>query len=399
MFLFSPYPSDIRKGFLLPADDLSRLEMIDADTVRNFAEEINKLPSHEDKRKLVIMLATGGTIAMKTEAGIRKPAFDLEKIIKILDPRVLHGFDLKGLTLFNIDSSQMNYGHTREIAITLAYLWNNIKVPFLGFIITHGTDTMSYAGAAMSLMMGQGLPFSIVYTGSQRPFEEPMSDAGVNIRNALYTLESLHTNNMAEVLIVMGDRAMLATAAEKVNDGEANAFDSLRHCHVADFSRLHYPVQIADWINPKRSLPFEPNIWNGDYSHTLVVRSTLGLNPKAVRQQAEMPDIRSIILYSYGTGSLDEEIIETVMKIAKKRRLPVFVINPVNADFEARYQSSEHAITMGAIPLNMALSAALAKTEIALRSYPDDLKMMAEFMTSNYVGEIPSHNSRFAPNR
>lgn len=400
MQLFSSIPADIRKGFVSPADDLSQLKIIDAAAVCELAENINRTQSTgADDRKLVVMITTGGTLAMKTTGGIRSPAFDFNALTKLLDPRIMRDFDLRGLNAFNLDSSQMNYGHTREMAITLAYLWNNIKVPFLGFLVTHGTDTMSYASAAMSLMTGQGLPFSIVYTGSQRPFEDPMSDAGINIRNALYTLEALHSHDMAEVLVVMGDRAMLATSSEKVDDSGANAFDSLRHRYVANFSRLQYPIQIADWLNPRRSMQFEPMIWHGDYSHTLVVKSALGLDPEIVQRQMEMPDIRSVILYSYGTGSLDEKVLATVMGSARNRRIPVFVVNPVNADYEARYQSSDQAINMGAIPLNMTLSAALAKTEIALRLYPNDIKMMGEFMTCNYVGEIPSQKSRFAPNR
>ena len=46
---------------------------------------------------------------------------------------------------------------------------------------------MAYSAATLSLMMGQGLPFSVVYTGAQKPIQEPMNDAGVNVRNALFS--------------------------------------------------------------------------------------------------------------------------------------------------------------------------------------------------------------------
>lgn len=398
--MFSFLSDDISKGFLKPADDLSQLKLIDANAVISLANEINGIdPQALGPRKLAIMLSTGGTMAMRTEEGIRLPALELNDLLKMVDDRVSRHFEIKGISAFNTDSSQMNYSHVRELAITIVYLWNHIKIPFIGFVITHGTDTMSYAGAAISLMMGQGLPFSIVYTGSQRPIDEPMSDAGVNIRNALYSLESLYENNMAEVLVVMGDRAMLATSAEKVDDSGQNAFDSLRHRYVANFNRLQYPIQVADWLNPRRNVPFEPTIWHGDYSHTLVVKSSMGLDPNIIKHQAEMNATRSIILYSYGSGAIDESILNAVMPAAKKHRITVFVVNPVNADYKVKYQSSEQAVSLGAIPLNMTLSAALAKTEIALRMYPDNPVSMAEFMTGNYVGEIPSNASRFAPGR
>ncbi|NBX66232.1 MAG: hypothetical protein EBQ96_04475 [Proteobacteria bacterium] len=390
----------ISKGFMNPADDLGLLTLIDAQAVRDLAAAINNLDSEAlAGRKLVIMLATGGTLAMKTEGGIRVPHLDFQALLDASDPRLNSMFKVVGLQAFNVDSSQMDYRHVRDIAIALTWLWNNIKCPFTGFLVTHGTDTMTYSAATLSLMMGQGMPFSVVYTGSQRPIHEPMSDAPINIRNALHTLDSLHSRDMAEVVIVMGDRALLGTSAEKVDDMLANAFDAPRHRYVANFSRLEYPVHLAEWLNPRRRIPFEPTIWRGDFSHTLVVKSTLGLNPAMVAQQVTMDEVRAVILYSYGAGTIYEDIINATIPPAHARNIPVFVVNPVHSDYRVEYLSSFKAIQMGAVPLDMTLSAALAKIEIALRMHMGDLKAMSRFMTSNYVGEIPSHISRFVPNK
>ena len=254
---------------------------------------------------------------------------------------------------------------------------------------------MSYAAAAMSLTMGQGLPFSIVYTGSQRPAEDPMSDAPINLRRALFTLEALHSNDMAEVLIVMGDRAMLATSAEKVDDRAANAFDAPRLFYAADFATLDYPIQLAHWLAPRRKQAFAPTIWQGDWSHTLVVKSMLGLNPSLLEDQVNMPSVLAVILYSYGAGTIHEAVLEVISIAAIKRKIPVFVVNPFDADFKVMYESSASAIKLGMIPLNMTLSAALAKIEIALRTYPDDIAALSKFMMTNYVGEVPTDESRY----
>jgi L-asparaginase len=388
---------DIRKGFITPAEDLSRLKLVSAQAVRDLADSINRMEAQDlQDRKLVVTLATGGTLAMKTEDGIRIPHLDFRSLIGMSDMRLQQRFEIRGLQLFSLDSSQMDYRHTREMAIVMTYLWRNIRGPFLGFLVTHGTDTMSYSAAAVSLMMGQGLPFSIVYTGSQRPIEDPISDAPTNIRNALYTLEALHARDMAEVLIVMGDRAVLATSAEKTDDMLATAFDAPRHRYVANFTHLEYPVQLAQWLNPRRPMGFDPTVWEGDYSHTLVVKSTLGLDPRMVLQQVELPEVQAVILYSYGAGTVYEPVIEAIMPAAKRRSMPVFVVNPVHSDYRIEYLSSFKAVQMGAVPLDMTLSSALAKIEIALRKFTGDVKGMSHFMTGNYVGEIPSPLSRFA---
>ncbi len=383
-------------GFISTPDDLSQLKLIDAQAVRDLAKEVNSLKKNDLKgRKLVILLATGGTVAMATKKGIRRPALQWKDLCQIAGTRVQQDFEIRGINAFCIDSSQMNYAHTRELAISMCYLWKNIKVPFIGFLITHGTDTMSYSAAAMSLMTGQGLPFSIVYTGSQRPPDDPMSDAQTNLRNALYTLEALHSKDMAEVLIVMGERAMLATSSEKIDDKAANAFAAPRHCYVTKFNHMEYPVKLASWLRPRRRQPFVPTIWKGDWSRTLVINSTLGLNPEMVEQQINTPLIKAVIVYSYGAGTVDEKVLAIVAKTAQKRRLPVFIVSPVHADFHAVYESSDKALKTGIVPINLTLSAALAKIEIALQLYPDNLKALSKFVATNYVGEVPTEASGF----
>lgn len=56
--------ANIRKGFLDPADDLSKLHIIDAESVQALVKEINKKRTGEgDNKHLVVMLATGGTLS------------------------------------------------------------------------------------------------------------------------------------------------------------------------------------------------------------------------------------------------------------------------------------------------------------------------------------------------
>lgn len=384
------------EGFLAQPDDLTQLRIIDAAAVRQLVETINATDNETLKqRKLVIVIGTGGTLAMKTDhLGVRAPHYDIENVFNYANPRIHQRFNLHCLSAFNIDSSQMTYQHVRELAVTLTFMMQNLTVPHIGFVIFHGTDTMSYTGAALSLMTGQGLPCSIVLTGAQKPIHEPLTDAARNISNALYTLEALAANDMAEVLIVMGNRAMLATSAEKVDDTSADAFATTRHEYVATFDRMEYPVRLAGWLNQRRKVAFEPTIWPTDYSHTLVVKSTMGLDPMAVARMVAFPETLAVIFYSYGAGTVHELVLDAVMIEARQKKIPVFIVNPVHSDFRVEYDSSAKAVRAGAVPLDMTLSAALAKMEIALRLHPGDTASQAIFMTQSYVGEIATTANR-----
>lgn len=383
--------------FLSQPDDLSHLTLIAAEKVISFVQQVNTLSSEKlGHKSLVLAIATGGTISMQTQDGIRKPALNFNEILSLSGSNLNTHFHVEALDAFRIASPQMTYAHPRDLCIAMAYIWRNVKIPFAGFLVTHGTDTMAYCAAYLSLVTGPGLPFSVVFTGAQRPITDPLNDAAQNLRHALMTLNSLHKNGMAEVVVVMGDRAILGTSAAKVNDTLANAFDAPMHKYVAHFASLDYPVKIAPWIKPARKdIAFNPTVWLDDFSHTLIVHSSLGLCPDMVFRQANDEHVKAILLYSYGAGTAHNGIIDVIVSAAKNRALPVFVVSPVNTFLKVAYESGKRMMDLGIIPLTMTLPAALVKIEIALRLYPGNAKMLQQFMTENYVGEVPTEYSRF----
>lgn len=80
----------------------------------------------------------------------------------------------------NIDSSDMTISDQKRIADTIG---DNIG-KYDGIVITHGTDTMAYTAAALSVMT-ENPPVPVVLTGSQRPFFDSGSDAPANFEDAL----------------------------------------------------------------------------------------------------------------------------------------------------------------------------------------------------------------------
>lgn len=388
----------LTSGFLKSPSDLSNLKKVDPDSVVGFVKRLNThTPEKLDGRQLVVAIGTGGTISMRVENGVSVPDLDFNKVLHHTNSDLTSHFQIESLDAFCIDSAQMNYSHTREIAIIMAYIYENITVPFIGFFVTHGTDTMAYSASALSLMMGSGLPFSIIYTGAQKPIQEPMNDAGVNVRNALFTLEALHNNNMAEIVIVMAERAMLATSAMKVDDTFVHAFDAPLHKYVSKFSAMEYPIRLAPWLNVRRKEKFAPEIWTTNYSCTLVVHSSLGLDPNRISGQLDDPDIRAVLLFSYGAGTADTDIIDTIYSKATARNLPMFVVSPVNARFKVLYESAKDMVDKGIVPLNMTLPASLAKIEIAINKFGNDTESIGRFMQENYVGEVPEEDALFRP--
>lgn len=385
---------DIEQGFLEDATDLTVLSHIKKEDVEAFAQRVNTLDSGILKGKsFVIALGTGGTISMREVDGTRIPDLDLNAILYHADPKLKDFFQVEGFDAFCVDSSQMDYSHVQDLAIVMCYLHKHVTHSIAGFMVLHGTDTMAYSGAALSLMTGAGLPFSVVYTGAQKPIQEILSDAPVNLRNSLFVLEALYHHNMAEVVIVMGRKAVRANGAMKVDDEGMDAFDSPMHQYITRFDRLRYPMRLSSEIIERRSVPFKPEIFRGKYSHTLTIHSALGLNPEMVRDQILSKEIHAVILYSYGASTCDEAVLEVVSKTCAEKNIPAFVVNPVNGDVNsALYPSAKKMLEQGVVPLLMSLPSALVKIEIALRKHTGDIGAIRQFMATNYVGEVPVYN-------
>ena len=115
-------------------------------------------------RANILLIYTGGTIGMVKDAatGVLK-AFNFKKLLKNIPELKLLDCDIATYSFEKpIDSSNMNIESWAKIA-------NGIKDNYLiydGFVILHGSDTMSYSASALSFML-ENLNKPVVFTGSQ----------------------------------------------------------------------------------------------------------------------------------------------------------------------------------------------------------------------------------------
>ena len=126
----------------------------------------------------VLIIGTGGTIScVKTENGLA-PGLSMSKLIKKLN--IPSKIKVRSEQLFELDSTNMTPRHWEQLARHIRKRYDE----FDGFVITHGTDTLAYAAAALSLLI-QNSRKPIVLTGSMKPMSEENSDAPDNLRDAV----------------------------------------------------------------------------------------------------------------------------------------------------------------------------------------------------------------------
>lgn len=143
-------------------------------------EREKKEVQHSDERPDILVLHTGGTIASRVsyEKGGVEPAFDPEDLVEMY-PELDEEVNIHSDVIAQMLSEDMEPEHWIKIAEEI----DNVKDDYDGIIVGHGTDTMSYTGAALSLML-QGLDTGVILVGSQRSSDRPSSDAAMNMHCA-----------------------------------------------------------------------------------------------------------------------------------------------------------------------------------------------------------------------
>jgi L-asparaginase len=131
--------------------------------------------------KRILLIATGGTIASTEDGNGLSPALTGEELAQSV-PEISGLCELNVVQPMNIDSTNMRPSDWMRIRDVIVEGYADHD----GFVILHGTDTMSYTAAALSYLI-QDSPKPIVLTGSQKPMgqAQPVPEPALCARRAL----------------------------------------------------------------------------------------------------------------------------------------------------------------------------------------------------------------------
>jgi len=114
----------------------------------------------------ILIIYTGGTIGMvkNPETGALQP-YHFEDIYKLMP--VLRNFDYR-LESVSFDPLIDSSNVTPSFWVKLATVIEENYEKYDGFVVLHGTDTMSYSASMLSFML-ENLNKPVIFTGSQLP--------------------------------------------------------------------------------------------------------------------------------------------------------------------------------------------------------------------------------------
>lgn len=238
---------------------------------------------------------TGGTIGMKTnpETGSLAP-FDFSQIISEVPE--LRKFEITIHTItFDpiIDSSNVQPAQWCEMVRVLQENYQKYD----GFVVLHGTDTMSYTASAVSFMI-ENLAKPVIFTGSQIPMGVLRTDARENLISAI---EIAASGTVPEVCIYFQTQLLRGNRTTKKNAEYFDAFKSENYPALADAGiniRYNTPfVRPAD-----RSCP-ELRVSTSLETSVIVIKIFPGLRGDVLRAMLSIAGLRGVVLETFGAGN------------------------------------------------------------------------------------------------
>ncbi|MFC0603759.1 asparaginase [Winogradskyella pulchriflava] len=251
----------------------------------------------------ILLIYTGGTIGMIKDAdsGALR-AFDFDSLlVKIPELRLLD-CNIETVSFKEpIDSSNMNPQYWADIAKIIEANYQS----FEGFVVLHGSDTMSYSASALSFML-ENLSKPVIFTGSQLPIGDLRTDAKENLITSIQ-MASMHTNGepiIKEVCLYFEYKLYRGNRTAKINAEHFEAFESLNYPHLAE-SGVHIKINTEYLWQPK------PN-------QNLIVRTAMdtnvgilklfpGISKPIVTAVLKSRLIKGLILETYGSGNATTE--------------------------------------------------------------------------------------------
>lgn len=264
----------------------------------------------------ILLIYTGGTIGMMKdfETGALK-AFNFAKLLNKIPELKQLDCNIETISFDQpIDSSNMNPLKWRKIAEMIEDNYDS----FDGFVVLHGSDTMSYSASALSFML-ENLNKPVVFTGSQLPIGDLRTDAKENLITAIQ-IASLQNKNKAvvnEVCLYFEYKLYRGNRTTKINAEHFNAFTSPNYPPLAE-SGVHLKIN-SELLLPK-SVSKKIIVHKEFDDNIVVVKMFPGINEPVLSAILNIPNLKGMVLETYGSGNAPTEqwFISLLKKAIKK---------------------------------------------------------------------------------
>ena len=252
-------------------------------------------------RSSILIIYTGGTIGMKTDpdTGTLVP-FDFSAIYEEFPSLKRLKVDLEVRTMIPVIDSSNVQPHNW---VTLAELIRENYDCYDGFVVLHGTDTMSYTASALSFMF-ENLTKPVVFTGSQIPIGVLRTDGRENLITAIEIAGAHDAEGhplVPEVSLYFQNHLYRANRTTKRSAEALSAFYSYNYPPLADVGvnityHHHLIRQPERYDEPLRvATHFSDEV--------CIIKLFPGLTEQTLRSILSIEGLKAVVLETYGAGN------------------------------------------------------------------------------------------------
>ena len=339
----------------------------------------------------LLMIYTGGTIGMKLdEKSNSLVPFDISQIEEQVPELKRFGYKIDKISFSKIiDSSDI----TPDVWISLAKMIRDNYDRYDGFVILHGTDTMSYTASALSFML-HNLEKPVILTGSQLPVGILRTDGKENIISSIEIAAAVREDGrpmVPEVCIFFESELFRGNRTTKFNAENFKAFRSENFPPLAQAGvHIKYNTHLIRY--PKRwgkPLKISTNL----DTNVTTLKLFPGITTQAVKGVLNSENCRAVVLQTYGAGNAptNREFLNLLNEAGKKGLILINVSQCLAGKVDMKlYATGVELQKLGFITqFDATFEAIIAKLFVLLGNYPDN-KVVKREMKKNICGEFTS---------
>ena len=329
--------------------------------------------------KSVLLITTGGTIASSGSKEGLRPQMHPNELLKYVDG-LNEYYRIDAQELLNLDSSNIQADEWLSIARAIY----DALPRYDGVVVTHGTDTMAYTASMVSFIL-QNLRKPVVFTGSQMPIDNLLTDA----RNNLYTAFAAVDCGIPGVSVAFNRKVIAGCRAVKVRTMGFEAFESVNAGYLGEvFSDGMYPyVEIPNAREAARHVQLCDRICRDVFLLKLIP----GINPEVLSALKQLK-YRGIVIEAFGVGGMQFVRTNMLEQLKALTDEGISVVVCSQCLYETSdlgiYEVGTKLLSCGVISArDMTTEAVVTKLMWAL-GQTDDPDEVRRIFNTNYCGEI-----------
>lgn len=337
--------------------------------------------------KKILIIYTGGTIGMVNDPETNSLVpMDFSNISDRMPELKMFDFQVNAITFSPIvDSSEMN----PEIWKRLVLMIEENYPHYDGFVILHGTDTMSYTASALSFML-HNLQKPVILTGSQLPLGTIRTDGKENLITAL-EMASAQRNSQAlvpEVCVYFQSKLYRGNRTTKYNAEDFHAFRSDNHPPLAEVGihlRYNYPYIRYTTLSGTFHVSTEMD------TNVALLKIFPGIGRGVVEAVLHTPGLKGLVLETFGSGNAPTAkwFLDALQDALNRGIIIINVTQCIAGSVEMwRYETGLHMLGMGIVSgYDITTEAALTKLMYLLGNF-NDVSEVKKMLNKSLKGEI-----------